>query len=225
MAGFILGIVSSLAATVLTVTAGWFGSSRMRHWLVAVLSRLTGLGIQRSYRQQKLANLDLGPDLAVARWVKVLAGRGNELTRDSFRAVWEEADSRLESVHILLPDPGLGPGSFVANREAEILRQDTGYSPGLLAGQISSNIEYVSTIAAKRSHVSLRLYDLPNIYRIILTDRVAYFTTYAASGHGRNAPCVVFSNPGTMYDFALRTFSIWWDHAHPPSADRTELNR
>jgi hypothetical protein len=88
MAGFILGIVSSLAATALTVTAGWFGSRRMRHWPVAALSRITGLGIQRSYSQQKLANLDLGADLARARWVKVLAGRGNELTRDSFRIVW-----------------------------------------------------------------------------------------------------------------------------------------
>lgn len=215
MTGFVLGIVSSLAATVLTVATGWFSSRRMRHWPVAALSRLTGFGIQRIYPQQKLANLDLSADLAHARWVKVLTGRGNELTRDSFRQVWQEADSRLESVQILLPDPDPGPVSFLAGRETEIRRYDSGYQPGLLSEQVKSNLAYISTVASKRNNVQLRTCDLPQVCRIILTDRLAYFTCYAASDHGRNSPCAVFSNPGFMYDFALRLFTVTWNHATP----------
>lgn len=61
-----------------------------------------------------------GPTSLTARWVKVMAGRGNELTRDSFQAVWDEADSRLESVQILLPNPDSGADSYLAHRESEI---------------------------------------------------------------------------------------------------------
>jgi hypothetical protein len=185
---------------------------------VAVLSKITGLGVQRSYPQQKLANHDLVADLARARWVKVLTGRGNELTRDSFHQVWQDADSRLESVQILLPNPEAGHASFLDAREAEIRRYDSGYTPGLLTKQIKTNIEYISTLAGKRQNIEFRQVDLPQVCRIIATDRVAYFTIYAAHAHGRNSPCIVFSNPGPLYDLALRIFAVIWNNAAPPMA-------
>ncbi|MBV9384307.1 MAG: hypothetical protein JO242_27045 [Streptosporangiaceae bacterium] len=221
MAGFVLGVVSSLAATALTVVVGWIGSKRMRHWPVAALSKVTGLGILRSYPQQKLANLDLSTDLASARWVKVLTGRGNELTRDSFRQTWEEADSRLECVQILLPDPDPGAASFLAARETEIRRYDAGYRTGLLSEQIRSNIGYISTVASKRHHIKLRVFDFQQVCRVVVTDRVAYFTTYSGSDHGRNCPCIVFGNAGPLYDFALRMFNVTWERAIPVSNRRS----
>lgn len=220
MEGFILGVASSLVAALLTVGAGWLTSKRMRHWPLAVLSVMTGLGICRSYARQSQANLDLGADLAKARWVKVLTGRGNELTRDSFRSLWQEAGSRLESVQILLPDPYIATCSYLADREAEIRKYDSGYETGLLAQQVKSNIRYVSTIASRWPNVELRLYNLPNVCRIVLTDQVAYLTTYRASDHGRNAPCTVYRHPGSMYEFASRMFSIAWRQAIP--ADQHE---
>ena len=222
MGGFILGVASSLVAALLTVAAGWLISKRMRHWPLAILSAMTGLGIRRSYARQSQANLDLGADLAKARWVKVLAGRGNELTRDNFRPLWQEAGSRLESIQILLPDPCIEAGSYLADRESEIRKYDSGYEPGLLRQQVKSNIKYISTIASRRPNVELRLYNLPNICRIIVTDQVAYLTTYSASDHGRNAPCTVYRHPGSMYEFAARMFSIAWSQAIPADQYRRE---
>jgi hypothetical protein len=213
MGGFILGIASSLMAALLTVTAGWVASRRMRNWPLVILSAMTGLGIRRSYPAQRRANLDLAPDLAAARWVKVMTGRGNELTRDSFRPLWQGAGSRLESIQILLPDPYPRKDSYLAARETEILNYDSGYEPGLLAQQVKANVEYISAVASKRANVELRLYNLPNVCRIILTDQVAYLTTYTASEHGRNAPCTVYRHPGTMYEFVARMFSVAWAHA------------
>lgn len=209
MTGFVIGVLSSLAATILTVLVGWLSSRRMRQWAVAALSKLTGLGIQRPSAPQQIANMNLSHDLARARWVKVLAGRGNELTRDSFRQAWHG----LESVQILLPDPRRHEDSFLADREAEIRRHDPGYKQGLLAMQIRSNIEYVSAIMNERRNVELRLYDFQNVCRIIITDRIAYFTIYTAGDHGRNAPCLVFSHPGPLYDFAMRMFTVTWNRA------------
>nr|WP_113702213.1 hypothetical protein [Nonomuraea lactucae] len=158
---------------------------------------------------------ELAAELARARWVRVLAGRGNELTRDGFAAVWEGA-GRLESVQVLLPDAGLGPGSWLSVREAEMRRMDVGFSPGLLTEQVRVNAAYVSEVARRRENVSLRFYDLPNVHRIVVTDRVAYLTLYRQTEHGRNSPCVVARRPGLMYDYALLLFTTAWEHARPP---------
>lgn len=213
MGGFTLGVASSLVAALLTLSAGWLASKRMRHWPLLILSAMTGLGIRRSYTAQRLANLDLAADLAEARWVKVLAGRGNELTRDNFRPIWHETGIHLQSIQILLPDPYLQEGSYLADRESEVIKYDSGYQPGLLAQQVRANIEYISAIASKRTNIELRLFNLPNICRIILTDQVAYLTTYTADEHGRNSPCAVYRYPGSMYEFAAHVFSVTWEHS------------
>jgi hypothetical protein len=211
--GFIIGVLSSLAATTVTVVAGWLTSRQIRRWLVLMLSRLTGLGIKRYYRRQRDANVDLHKDLNRARWVKVLAGRGNELTRDSFQEVWRSAGARIERVEILLPDPNTGADSWLSDREAEMRRFDPGIRAGLLAEQVQANIRYLTSVATANDHVRLQVYDLPNLGRIIVTDRVAYLTTYTADEHGRNSPCFVFTSPSPMYDFALRMFTTAWDRA------------
>lgn len=213
MVSFILGMGSSLAAAGLTVAAGWLGRKRLRRWPLVLVSHIAGLGIRQAYSQQQLATPDLTADLERARWVKVLAGRGNELTRDTFQLVWKEVGMRLESVQILLPNPDISVGSFLVTREAELLYHDSGYKEGLLAEQVKANIDYVSTISNKSTSVQLRLFNAPNICRVVATDTVAYLTMYTTAAHGRNSPCLAVGNPGPLYDFALRIFSSNWDCA------------
>ncbi|MFG6197225.1 hypothetical protein [Nonomuraea sp. JJY05] len=210
---FVLGVVSSLLATALTVAGGWAFSMRSRQWPVALLSLMTGLGVRRVISRQRLVSGELMAELTHARWVRVLAGRGNELTRDGFAAVWEAAGKRLESVQVLLPDADLGPDSWLSKREEEIRRVDLGFSSGLLAEQVRVNAAYVSEVARHRKNVSLRFYDLPNVHRIIVTDSVAYLTIYQQAEHGRNSPCIIARRPGLMYDYALLLFGTAWEHS------------
>ncbi|WP_329083883.1 hypothetical protein [Streptosporangium sp. NBC_01469] len=212
---FTLGVVSSLLATVLTLAGGWIFSMRSRQWPVALLSRLTGLGVRRVISRQRLASSELTDELTRARWVRVLAGRGNELTRDGFAAVWESASRRMEFVQVLLPDADLGPDSWLSRREEEMRRVDLGFSSGLLAEQVRVNAAYVREVARHRENVSLRFYDLPNVHRVIVTDHVAYLTIYQQAEHGRNSPCIVARSPGLMYDYALILFGTAWDHGRP----------
>ncbi|MEV7967865.1 hypothetical protein AB0O34_18025 [Sphaerisporangium sp. NPDC088356] len=212
---FVLGVVSSLLATALTVAGGWTFSMRSRQWPVTLLSRLTGLGVRRLISRQRLASGELAAELTRARWVRVLAGRGNELTREGFAEVWEAAGRRLESVQILLPDADLGHDSWLSRREKEMRRVDLGFSSGLLAEQVRVNAAYVSEVARHRENVSLRFYDLPNVHRVIVTDNVAYLTIYQQAEHGRNSPCIVAPRPGLMYDYASLLFSTAWDHSRP----------
>lgn len=220
MTEFAVGVVSSLCASALLVVAGWLRTRSGRAWLIRLLSALTGLGIDRRYTEQRLASADLAADLARARWVKVLAGRGNELTRDTFRHVWPAAGGRLESVEILLPDPEPGDG-WLCRREREIARYDPGYAPGLLAAQINTTIRYVWAVAADHQAVTLRLFDLPHTQRLIITDDVAYVTPYPVHRHGRNAPCFVFRTDSPFYDHALRLFTAAWQASRSPQSDRS----
>jgi hypothetical protein len=210
-----MGIVSSIAASVLTVTGGWIFSQSVRNKLTALLSLLTGAGILRVYRHQRRANADLPADLAKARWIKVLAGRGNELTRDNFESVWRTAGGRIESVQMLLPDPDSGADSWLGDREAELRRLDPGMRDGLLADQVRANIRYLTARGNGNEQIQLRVYDVPHLGRIILTDRVAYLTVYGPDAHGRNSPCIIARSPGPVYDLAYRMFITAWDRSVP----------
>ncbi|MFG2007182.1 hypothetical protein ACGFNU_49335 [Spirillospora sp. NPDC048911] len=213
MSGFIVGVISSLAASVVTVASGWVFSQRIRNRLVVLLSSITGLGVARTYPSQREANADLHRALEKARWVKVLVSRGNELTRDSFQDVWRAAGGRIESVQILLPDPESGTDSWLGDREAEMRRLDPGMENGLLAEQIQANVRYLAARVGDNEAVQLRLYDLPHVCRVILTDKLAYLTLYGPDEHGRNSPCVVCRSPGLMYDFVSRIFTTAWSRA------------
>jgi hypothetical protein len=216
MSGFALGVVSSVAATALLTLSGWLARVRLRRVVLRALSGLSGIGLDRMYPTQREANGDLAGDLARARWIKVLTGRGNELTRDSFQQTWLEADSRLESVQILLPDPDVGADSWLAERENEILRYDTGYRPGLLADQVRANVTYLNAVDDVSQRIEVRLIDLPTLCRLILTDELLYFTPYEGARHGRNSPCLVFRYPSPMYNFGVHTFQTAWLRARHP---------
>jgi hypothetical protein len=213
---FIIGVISSLVATAVAVIGGWAGLSWPKKAATRLLSKVTGLGILRVY-SQKAANADLGRDLRQARWVRVLAPRGNELTRDSFQPLWQGRNERLEFVELLLPDPA-DAGGWLRVREEDLRRTDPAIEPGLLAKQVTANLDYLGAVAARNPAVTLRLFDAPNTGRIIVTDRLAYFTLYNAHGHGRHSPCLVVQSGSAMYEHALELFAHLWRVAYSRSA-------
>lgn len=219
MKELILGVVSSLIATALTVAGGWFGLSWPRRLLLRLLSRITGIGVVRTYPTQAAANAEMAADLRKARWVRVVASRGNELTRDSFQELWRSGSARLESVRVLLPDPD-DPGGWVRAREEEMRRADPGFETGLLAKQISANLDYLAAVAARREDVEVRVFDSPHSFRAVITDRVAYFTPYLPGTHGRNSRCLVLAEGGVLYDHVLRVFDQLWHAGRERGPDR-----
>ncbi|WP_233525800.1 hypothetical protein [Actinomadura spongiicola] len=180
-----------------------------------LLSRFTGLGVWRVAPRQQLAARQIKAELSRARWVCVLTGRGNELTRDTFAPLWEDAGQRIESVQVLLPDSELGPSSWLSRREEDVRRIDPGFSRGLLAEQVRLNAAYIREIAHHRRAIELRFYDLPHLHRLVITDRAAYLTIYSPTEHGRNCPTLLVRRPGLMYDYALQLFQTAWASSHP----------
>jgi hypothetical protein len=205
----LIGIVSAVTGAFIVVGLSALFSRRLR-WLVAlILGRIIGIDIERVYPSQTAASSLLRDELRKARWVKFMAGRGNELTRKTCMALWDTENGRLRSVQILLPDPELsGPGSWLADREAEASRHDKGYGRGLIADQTRANIRFI--MEHGRESVTLRLFDFPHLARIVATDRVVFFTPYSDAEHGSDGVCIVFRGPGTLYDFWVRLFDKVW---------------
>jgi hypothetical protein len=215
---FALGVTSSLAATAATLGLGWLLSRRVRWWLLAALSRLSGLGALRVHRHQDDAKPELADEIGRARWLRVMVGRGNELTRDGFAPLWSGGGRPPDSIRVLLPDPR-SPGpreNWLGRRERELISVDPGFGPGLLSEQVLANFHYLTQASGEGENTEIRFYDLPNLYRIVATDNIAFITLYRSAEHGRHSPCIVAHRSGELYDFALRVFDTAWESARVP---------
>ncbi|GAA3220347.1 hypothetical protein [Nonomuraea helvata] len=103
----------------------------------------------------------------------------------------------------------------------------------MLLEQVRNNAEYVREAAQHLDVVELRFYDLRNLYRIILTDEVAYITLYGDTEHGRNSPCVVARPRGCSTDSRSASSPALGRPAAPDgpaagekcSRDRSTVNR
>ncbi|MFC4561315.1 hypothetical protein ACFO4E_05550 [Nocardiopsis mangrovi] len=215
MEPFVSGVASSLAASALAFIVARLVSGRARGWLTVLVSRWTGLGVRRVYLRQQDAESDLARDLRRARWLRVLAGRGNALTREAFAPLRSVAGEGLESARILLPTADPSPDSWLGRREKELQDGDLGMDTGLLAEQVRTNAAYVDAIARERSSVELRRYELPHLFRVVATDEGAYLTFYGRGRHGRVSPCIYAARPGMLYDAALALFSAVWQGSTP----------
>ncbi|WP_033437382.1 hypothetical protein [Saccharothrix sp. NRRL B-16314] len=218
MVDFVLATASSLVATCLTVACGWALSKRVRRSLTALFSSIAGLPVQHVYQRQELAGPDLARDLTRAHWIRVLAGRGNELTRDTFTSVWAGGTRPQQVVQVLLPDLRSSPHSWLAKREEDVRRADPAFASGFLAEQVRANANYVAAAAHRHGNASLRFYNLPNRYRVIVTNEVAYLTLYSGSAHGRHSPCIAARQSSLIYDLALSLFSLAWEQSSPEGA-------
>jgi len=242
-----LGVTSSLAATAVTVGLGGLLSRRLRWWLLAAVSRLSGLGVLRVHRHQDDAKAALSGEISRARWLRVMVGRGNELTRDGFAPLWSGGGRPPDHVRVLLPDPvsarsspGVsqevagegpaeapgsdaarhdgGPASWLDRREAELIALDPGFGRGLLSEQVLANFHYLSEATRDLAGTEIRFYELPHLYRIIATDNLVFLTLYQNGAHGRRSPCIVAHRSGSLYDFALRIFDTAWESGRVPGA-------
>ncbi|WP_193374550.1 hypothetical protein [Nocardiopsis valliformis] len=211
-------MASSLAATAATLGFGWLMSKRVRGWVLAALARLSGLGVLRIHRHQDDAKGELAEELRRARSVRVMVGRGNELTRDGFAPLWSGGGRTPESTRVLLPDPYVPEEgeSWLDRRERELGVTDPGFRRGVLRDQVLANHRYLLEATAAQDSTEIRFYDLPNLYRIVVTENLVFLTLYRKAVHGRRSPCIVAGQSGWLYEFALRVFDTAWEASRSP---------
>lgn len=82
MEEFWIGVASSLAATCLAAILSAYLPSRVRSLALTLLARLSGLGVDRVYKDEKSASADMLRDAANSTSIRVLSIRGLRLTNE-----------------------------------------------------------------------------------------------------------------------------------------------
>ncbi|WP_393098968.1 hypothetical protein [Streptomyces sp. LN325] len=213
MADFLVGVLSSIAATWLGLIAAFLWSGRFRWMLVVMLSRLSSGDFGQSWTDKKAAEADISRELRRARNVALLTGRGNELQRATFDQFLHRRTTAGSSSHmrVLLPCTGSGPTArWTLDREAELASFDRSFGSGQLTRQIETNISHLET-HQRDGLVEIRRYDFPHLGRVLLTDRVAYFTPYSSDSHGRDSKVLKYPAASPMYGTFVRLFEKVWE--------------
>jgi hypothetical protein len=207
---FLLGVISSIVASIIVLTVGWAVSVNTRRWIAQLLGRFTGFGLFALFARQADASSELVGAVGDARWVWIYAARGNELVSGTLDSLWDRV-STIEEVRIVLPDPQQTDSrSWLTHHEEEAAKYDPGFGSNLLSRQVQSNIEYLRERTKLFANVQVRTAEFPTVARIVLTDRASFLTLYSSAKHGRDAPCVVARSPSPLYDFSHRLFLMTW---------------
>lgn len=205
---FILGVISSIVATIIFVWASWFTSTRVRLLLIRTLGRLSKAGYSELHSRPADRSISLQRVLNEARWVKIFAVRGNELVSGALEDLWEKAPC-MESVDIIILDPdAVGTDSWISHHEREVSRYDRGFRQLMLSDQVRANIAYLANRISGMQNVQLRVSNFPSVARIIMSDRCAMVTLYSETEHGREASYILAEPSSPLYPFARRLFNM-----------------
>jgi hypothetical protein len=211
---FIITILAELVAGFLLIIAGGVLSKRARWILTATLGRLLDVDVDYVFRSKRESDEDVRDELGRASFVCLLTGRGNELQRDTFEAVLR-LDSREGRTRFKILLPSTSPETqpnWTAQREGEIAAFDAAFGKGILANQIETSAKFLEPYVAL-GRVELKRFNYPHIGRILLTDRVVYFTPYRADAHGRDSQVIKYRRGGEMYDVFSRLFTQLWNYS------------
>lgn len=205
-------VAGSLIAAVIVVVAGAAFSRTARRVLTAAASELLGIDVKYVFSNGKAAESVISHELANASEVRIFAGRGNDFQGTLYAPLLDPASRSTKRVRVLLPNPykhlRVRTTDWIVERDAELARVDVSYGRGQLRRQIETTIEHVEH-HVDGDHFQVRLFELPHVGRIILTDRFAFFTPYSDAKHGRD--CRVFQyGRGDIYDNLARFFEMAW---------------
>ena len=150
---------------------------------------------------------DLKYELKRAKSLRVCTSRGSFLMDPPYRECLNKKDI---PIWILLPD--ISDNKWIKIRTSEVTASGDGYTEKAFIGAIESNIEF---LYACKGSIKIKLYDCIHIGRIVLTDRVAYFSPYLASTYGEDVPVYKYAVNSTKYNWVMRLFHTKYERVSP----------
>lgn len=194
----------------------------MRRALTVMISEFMGIDVRYVFANGKAAEAAIREALADSATVRIFTGRGNEFQAALYTPILEPRQKAGKQTRVLLPDPYTAPlkVDWIDQREKELAPIDPALGNGQLRRQIMTSIEHV--YPQQDRTLQLRLFDLPHIGRIILTDRFAFFTPYTANRHGRDSHVIQYGR-GDTYDAFARFFEMAWESSVPADAARPQV--
>lgn len=211
------GVLASIIGSIILIIIGGLVSRYARWLLTGVLGKLLDIDIEYVFRSKAEANEDIERELRKTSFVYLLTGRGNDLQRGLFtKVLHRKPRGKLSEFRIMLPLPQENPSvaDWITQRENELAVFDPAFGNGVLRHQIEMTIKYLENYVST-SEIELRLCDYPHIGRIVITDRVVYFTPYSAHTHGQDSRIIKHRRGGEFYECFARLFNQLWEVSVP----------
>lgn len=145
---------------------------------------------------------DFKHEMKKAKRLAICTSRGSFLMDPPYR---EYLNKKTIPIKILLPDTR--NDKWIKRRTSEVSASGDGYTERAFTGAIDSNIEFLQ---ACRGSISIRVYDCIHIGRIILTDKVAYFSPYLENTYGEDVPVYKYKVNSTKYNWLKRMLQEMW---------------
>lgn len=223
---FLLDLLASMIGGCIIIICASLFSTKARWVITALTSRIVGIDIEYVFPNRAAACDDILRELKRATFVNLLTGRGQELQVEPFSILLGERPQEMKThFRILLPETKSirGTTDWTAVNEKELAQLDPVYwQGGLLKTQIKST-EKVLSAYQNDGFLEVRHFNCPHIGRVLITNRVAYFTAYNSLSHSRYNPVIKFRRGGKMYDSYARLFNLLWQNA--PDAEANRANR
>ncbi|MBM4328014.1 MAG: hypothetical protein FJ118_12730 [Deltaproteobacteria bacterium] len=220
MGDFVSSVLASVLGGLILLLVTIFVSRKVRGVFMGIFGRILDVDIDAVYRNKKESEEHVRKEVDKARWIKVFTGRGNELQRDTFKSIFgKNSFDKTFTAQILLPqtrNPG-GRYDWLAQREKELCTFDPSYCDGSLRSQIDTNCDLLLS-HAEHASINLKRYNVPDIGRIIVTDRCLIFTPYRDDAYARDCKVYIFRKQDEMYDNLHRFFDLVWE-----ASDEAEL--
>lgn len=209
------GVLASIVGSIILIVLGGLVSQYIRWLLTGVLGRLLDIDIEYVFRSKAEADEDITRELEKASFVYLITGRGNDIQRGLFsKVLHRKPRGKLSEFKLMLPLPNAVGTDWIMQREKELATFDPAFGRGVLKNQIEMTIKYLENYISN-GEIELRLFNYPHIGRIIITDRVVYFTPYSTYTHGKDSRIIKHRRGGEFYDCFLRLFLQLWDVSQP----------
>ncbi|MGD9693618.1 MAG: hypothetical protein AB7G17_07335 [Phycisphaerales bacterium] len=220
---FVIGVISSVAASAIMLACVTLFSDRAKWFLLGLTDRFTGLGLVKFFRNDEAAEGDLAESIRTARFIKIFCSRGMFLERAQYSEALRRAGEKYESIRILLPCLSCakeGP-DWTGINEKELGKLQPEFGSGIFRKQIEHAYDLLAHYRDKPK-LQVRPYNLPHLGKVIITDRVAYVTFYTSDTRASQSCVYKFAADGVLFRWAERVFDLAWENA---PADRGTLAR
>lgn len=214
--GLGLDILSSILASLIIIFfTAIFIKKFGRNFVIFVLNKFLKIEIKNIFKNSHAATDDIYNTLKKANYVDIITGRGLDFHRGKkFKPLFDKKKN-YRSIRILLPRISFKPNETDWTNQRYLELVDCG-STGNLKDQIKHTSEILGPYV-KENRIQLKCFNMPHIGRIILTERVAYFTPYKSDQDGSESPVFKYGRDDSMYEFLEHLINLLWEFEKCPT--------
>lgn len=210
MKDFIIAIAASALGTIIVIVASSMVSRQARWLLTSTLGLALGIDVEYVFANADSAKEDITRELARPAFVDLFTFRGTDLQGDLFGPVLKGSSRafRVLLPHTDVPSP---LPDWIQQRQDEIMVFDPAPAKRALRDQVRFTADFLDHYK-REGQVEVRRFTIVPFGRVLITDRVAYFTPYRSDRHARHCAVIKYRTRGHMYDWFKRLFNQLWEN-------------